>query len=85
MTGLGNLIKEAREKMGVSQFYVASALGMSSSGFISRIERGERIPSLETTAALGQVLQIDLNQLSGELIAVVSDRILGELKVSEEL
>ncbi len=83
MNGLGNLIKEAREKMGVSQLYVASAIGISSSGFISRIESGERTPSIETAAALGQLLNIDSHQLARELIAVKSARILGQLKVSE--
>lgn len=60
---LGEKIKEAREKRGLSQADLAKILGYDSDTAISFIENGKRKLSSEKLHLISQNLQIPINQL----------------------
>ena len=67
---LGRRLKEARERAGLSQHALAN--GVCSTAYISRIELGGRIPSLQLLRQLGQRLGVSADWLATGL--VIGDR-----------
>ena len=57
--GLGDRIRETREKCGISLTELANAVGSNKSA-LSNIERGERVPSLETVSKLADELNVPI-------------------------
>ena len=55
-------VKEFREKMGLTMFQLAISIDVSEA-YISEIENGKRIPSLEVTCRLAQALKCGLSDL----------------------
>jgi transcriptional regulator with XRE-family HTH domain len=59
---IGNRIRTRRIELELTQEQAAELAGVSTS-FIGHIERGEKIASVETLAALSGVLDMDLNYM----------------------
>ena len=59
---LGNKIKDKRLKLGLTQEKVAEELGIDDS-FYSRVERGERILSVETLVKISDFYDLSLDYL----------------------
>lgn len=59
---LKDLFLEKREKAGLSRKEVAKKLNITTDGY-SKIERGDKNPSLKTFSRLAAVLDIDMNIL----------------------
>jgi len=57
MKDLPNKLKQAREKLGLTQVEVAEKAGINVNGY-AKIERGETQPKLETVKKLMSVLKI---------------------------
>jgi transcriptional regulator with XRE-family HTH domain len=57
---VGSTIRTLREDAGISQRRLSAAAGIDH-GFLSRIERGDREPSITTLAAIGDVLGADVS------------------------
>lgn len=55
--GLGAALRQARENAGLSQGAVAAAVRVRPD-YISKLERGERCPSVNVAAALSSVLKL---------------------------
>jgi transcriptional regulator with XRE-family HTH domain len=55
---IGRRLAELREAAGVSQHALATAIGVTSQ-FVSRLESGERAPSLKVIEAIATRLKID--------------------------
>src|SRR5215831_21185607 len=60
--GLARRLREARERAGLSQR--ALALGICTPAYVSRLEKGERIPSLQLLRRLAQRLGADAEELA---------------------
>ena len=73
---LGDFLRGAREVQSVSQLYVASCLGQKNTSFVSRIENGFKIPSLETSKTLVRVLGLSPERLARMLLDVERVRIM---------
>ena len=58
----GKRIRARRREMEITQEQVAERAGVSTS-FIGHIERGEKVASVETLAALSAALDMDLNYM----------------------
>ena len=57
---VGLAIKKYREKAGMSQLELSTAIGLKGKGIISKYERGERMPTLEKTLPkICEVLNIE--------------------------
>lgn len=63
MAHLGNRIVDLRRKRGLTQEKLAAAAGLKSKGYLSRIERGERLPSLTVLERLAQSLDVEVRDL----------------------
>lgn len=59
---LGSRVRSARTKLGLTQEQLAEECSLSAA-FIGHIERGTRIPSLETLVTLSEVLSVSLDWL----------------------
>ena len=59
---MGRRIRTRRREMGITQEELAGKAGISTS-FIGHIERGEKIASVETLAALSESMDMDLNYM----------------------
>ena len=59
---LGQNLKRIRIKEGVSQEYIARALGIDRA-FISNIENGKTNPTLATIARLAKVIKVSVSEL----------------------
>lgn len=59
---IGRRIKTARKARGMTQFELAELVNISGS-FYGHIERGTRIPSLETLVSIGHALNISLDNM----------------------
>ena len=59
---LGRRITELREQRGLSQYQLATAVGVSSQ-FISRVEGGTRAPSFRVLEALASKLSVKPDEL----------------------
>lgn len=62
MNYIGEIIKDAREKRGMTQQQVADAANVSRA-YYADVERSRYNPSLRLLAQLGNILNIDLNFL----------------------
>jgi transcriptional regulator with XRE-family HTH domain len=60
---IGEMIKDRREEMGLTQLDCAKHLHLSSPQYISNIERGLCFPSLETVVKLAEILKMDGHKL----------------------
>ena len=59
---IGQRIRKCRMELEMTQEKLAEMAGVSTS-FIGHIERGEKIASVETLAAVSKVLDMDLNYM----------------------
>ena len=59
---IGKRIRTRRRELNITQEQVAERAGISTS-FIGHIERGEKVASVETLAALSAALDMDLNYM----------------------
>ena len=62
MNKIGDVIKSAREKAGLTQLELSSMVGVSRA-YYADIERGRYNPSLKVLTRLADILGIDLNFL----------------------
>ena len=58
----GKRIKEAREKLGYTQFQLAEKIGVSQN-FLGDIERGIKLPSLNKLILLSNCLELSLDTM----------------------
>jgi XRE family transcriptional regulator, fatty acid utilization regulator len=69
----GKKIKQARENIGLTQFALADNVGVSQN-FLGDIERGIKLPSIETLIKLSNVLKVSLDSLfSASLDNIISE------------
>jgi len=61
-TALGRRIREARKKNGLTQEKLAEICSLSTA-HIGHIERGTRIPSLETVFCISEALSVSVDRL----------------------
>lgn len=61
---LGKRVREARKTMDITQMELAEKLGISAS-FLGHIERGSRVPSLETIAKICKLTGVSSDYLMG--------------------
>ena len=76
MLSFGELIKNARLEKGLDQKEVQSETGIDHS-LLSRLEKGERMPSREQVIHLADFFQLERSQL---LVAWKSDKIIASIK-----
>lgn len=76
MFSFGEIIKNARLDKGLDQKDIQSETGIDHS-LLSRLEKGERMPSREQVFHLADFFQLERNQL---LIAWKSDKIVASIK-----
>ena len=60
---IGRRVREKRRERHLTQETVAELAGISSS-FVGHIERGEKIPSLQTMVRIGEALNVSLDYLA---------------------
>lgn len=60
MNQIGDVLKKAREKAGLTQQELATLVGVSRA-YYADVERGRYTPSLKVLSRLAEVLGIDLN------------------------
>lgn len=60
---LGARIVALRKQRGLTQEKLAWEAGLSSKGYLSRIESGERLPSLEVLESLASRLEVEVRDL----------------------
>jgi len=61
---VGKLIREARQQAGLKQEALAAQLGIDSNSFISQVERGRLIPSLDMAHKLELALQLPAHSVA---------------------
>ena len=61
----GKKIKAKRERLNLTQYALADTIGVSQN-FLGDIERGKKLPSLETLIKLSNTLKISLDSLFAE-------------------
>ncbi|HAM34608.1 MAG TPA: XRE family transcriptional regulator [Elusimicrobia bacterium] len=59
---LGNSIRPRRLKLGLTQEEMSARVGIHYT-FLGHIERGNRLPSLETLARIAEVLKVPMHSL----------------------
>ncbi len=80
MDTIGNMIRDARIKSLRSQAELGWLLGMSrTSGYVSRLESGQAIPSVSCCPRLATVLGLDVARLIDQ--AAIEYRLAQDLKV----
>jgi transcriptional regulator with XRE-family HTH domain len=72
---LAKMIRNARESKGFSQYFVSVAIGVASNAFVSKLERGEKIPSAKVARKLVQILELDAEALLMQMNLVRSSRL----------
>jgi transcriptional regulator with XRE-family HTH domain len=60
---VGKAIKQVREFRGLSQYNLCSKMSAKSKSFLSRIENGRNLPSLQTIIDISKALQIRPHKL----------------------
>ena len=76
---LGERIQQRRQQLGLSQQYAAEKLSLSTS-FFSRVERGEKIASLETLVRIANYFGFSLDfLLQDSLEKSVPDKVHAEI------
>jgi len=63
MSQLGARIVELRIQRGLTQEKLATRAGLKSKGYLSRIERSERLPSMAVLERLAQALEVEVRDL----------------------
>jgi len=71
---LGKNVRRLREERGLTQAQLAEATGRSTD-MISRLERGDAAPSMETVGVLADVLNVDAAELFGGRAVAGEERI----------
>jgi len=71
---LAERLRIARERVGISQRQLA--LGICTPAYVSRLEKGERIPSLQLLRQLADRLGVDADELAGGIAPRPSDPLL---------
>jgi len=72
--GLGRRLRAAREQAGISQR--ALARGICTPAYVSRLEKGERIPSLQLLRRLASRLGVDADELASGVPGLAQDPLL---------
>jgi transcriptional regulator with XRE-family HTH domain len=72
----GERVRELRDKAGMTQEKLAQAADLTTS-FVSTVERGQKMPSLNTILKLARALRID----AGELLSGFSFDALRRMKL----
>ena len=62
MNKIGEVLREAREKAGLTQMELSSKVGVTRA-YYADVERGRYTPSLKVLSKLAEVLGVDLNFL----------------------
>lgn len=62
MNKIGDVLKSAREKAGLTQLELSGMVGISRA-YYADVERGRYTPSLKVLSRLADILRIDLNFL----------------------
>jgi transcriptional regulator with XRE-family HTH domain len=65
--GIGRQIKAARSARALTLAQFAAAIGLDK-GYLSRVERGLKVPSIATVLKIAQALEIPVSQLFGESV-----------------
>jgi transcriptional regulator with XRE-family HTH domain len=78
---LGKIIKRKRNEIGMTQDQLSSATRLSRN-YISDIENGRYMPSINSLSKIAVCLNIDLNMLKMTEIQVNRDNEEGEMSVS---
>lgn len=65
---LGKRVRSIRRKNGITLDQLAEATGLNK-GYLSRIESGEKTPSIATLLKLAEALEVSTGQLFGEEVA----------------
>ena len=60
---LNNYIRRARKRLGLSQRELAFLIGKKTGSYVSRFEKGRRVPTLEMAMALGVILKTPIEEL----------------------
>ncbi|MEW8997924.1 MAG: helix-turn-helix transcriptional regulator [Thermoanaerobacter sp.] len=68
---LGQIIKEKRLEKKFTQKHLAKQIGLSRN-YLSDIENGRYMPSVETLIKIASVLELDLNSLKSTNVSEVS-------------
>jgi len=76
--GLGNRIKIARTKLKMTQQQLADAIDMSAN-YLGKVERADRILSLETLVKLANALGTNIDYLLSESVKVNSESLISEI------
>ena len=58
----GEIIKKAREELELTQLEVANKVGKNVN-YYAQVERGEKVPSINTLIAIAKLLKIDPSDL----------------------
>lgn len=61
LAAIGNAIASERERQGISQAEFARMLGYTSHAHLSRVESGQRRPSLKTIFKAADILGVEVN------------------------
>jgi len=81
LSAIGARIRAAREKAGFTQEELAAAIDISPT-HISVIERGIKIPKLETLINIANALDVSSDMLLQDVVNKSSDGLASELSVS---
>ncbi|MCJ2071344.1 XRE family transcriptional regulator [Methylobacterium sp. J-030] len=65
--GLGNRVKALRRRRGLTLEQLSAATGLNK-GYLSRIENGEKVPSISTALKLAQAMDVPTGMLFGETV-----------------
>ena len=72
LKSIGQRIKQARKAKGLTQEQLAEIIGLSAS-HISVIERGIKMPRLETLVEILNILKIDANFILADVLSVSNE------------
>jgi transcriptional regulator with XRE-family HTH domain len=78
------LLKEAREKRGISKYLIAQESGLSQQA-IGYMEKGHRIPSLETVLRVAKAMNVDLAEIVKQAQAEVSKQQQTKIKQKQKM
>ncbi|MEI2760456.1 MAG: helix-turn-helix transcriptional regulator [Bacteroidia bacterium] len=79
LKNIAGIIRELREQNGLLLRQVAAEIEIDQ-GLLSKIERGERMPTKDQVIRLAKFYKVDLNEF---LIAFISDKLVYELQDEE--
>lgn len=67
MTSIGHRIKRARERLGLTQEEFSSRVGLSTT-YISTIERGLKLPKMDTFIRIANALDVPADYLLADVV-----------------